>query len=81
MKDIRTELIEIFRKVLKNEKLKLEDKFTDKDVEGWDSMAQVELISEIEQNFDIDFTLKDIPRISSFGSIIQLIQEKTGSSH
>jgi len=77
MKDIRPQLIDIFKKVLKNEKLKLNDDSTDKDVDGWDSLAQVELISEIEQYFDIEFALKDISRMNSVGNIEQLIQEKT----
>ena len=77
MKDIRPQLIDIFKKVLKNEKLKLNENSTDKDVDGWDSLAQVELIAEIEQSFDIEFALKDISRMNSVGNIEQLIQEKT----
>jgi acyl carrier protein len=76
MKEIKPQIEEIFRQVLKNDKLRLDDNMSNKDVEGWDSLAQVELISQIEQHFDIEFTLKDLPRLSSVGSIILLVQEK-----
>jgi acyl carrier protein len=77
MNDVRPQILDIFKQVLKNEKLRLSDTLTHNDVDGWDSLAQVELISQIEQQFEIEFTLKDLPRLNSVGNIIQLVQEKT----
>ncbi|MBK7028863.1 MAG: acyl carrier protein [Bacteroidales bacterium] len=79
MTDIKNELTLIMRRVLKQENLSLKEDFTDRDIEGWDSMAQVELIAEIEEHFNIEFSLKDLPRLNSVKNIIQLIEEKTSS--
>ncbi|MBK7172883.1 MAG: acyl carrier protein [Bacteroidales bacterium] len=73
MTDIKNELTLIMRRVLKQENLSLKEDFTDRDIEGWDSMAQVELIAEIEEHFNIEFSLKDLPRLNSVKNIIQLI--------
>jgi acyl carrier protein len=76
MKDINLQLVDIFKRVLKNDKLRLNENTGSKDVEGWDSLAQVELISEIESHFEIEFALKDLSRMNTFGNICLLIQEK-----
>ena len=76
MSEIEVRLLEIFRHILKNDKLVLHSNSSSKDVKGWDSLAQVELIAEMEQVFQVEFTLRDIINMTSFGSIIKLISEK-----
>lgn len=60
----RTEIFEkltgICREVFEDESLDITDATTAEDVEKWDSLTHFSLISEIEMEFGIQFTLGEI---------------------
>jgi acyl carrier protein len=47
-----------------------------KDVDGWDSLAHMALIVEIENAFQIKFKLKDLNKMKNVGSMIDIIMAK-----
>lgn len=49
---------------------------TSADVEKWDSMNHVLLISSIEKEFGITFDIMEIIGITSFGDFVDLIEKK-----
>lgn len=49
---------------------------TPADVEKWDSMNHVLLISSIEKEFGITFDIMDIIGITRFGDFVDLIEKK-----
>ena len=53
--------------------------FTANDVEEWDSLAHINLIMEIEGEFDLKFTVDDIVDIKDVGEMIQLIENKVAA--
>ena len=63
-----TELLEnlsqIFRKVLKREDITLTESTTARDVDGWDSLTNMLLISEVEKAFGVRFTFRDIVKLN-----------------
>lgn len=67
-------LIEVFRKVFKNETI---DRFVSKEsLELWDSINHISLIVEIEAEFNVSFYPEEIYEIKSFGDIILYLQNK-----
>lgn len=46
------------------------------DIADWDSMAMVNLISEIETVFNVSFDINDMLSFKSVGLIIELLKEK-----
>ena len=50
----------IFRHVLKNESLNLTETTTAHDVDGWDSLTNMLLISEVEKAFGGRFNFREI---------------------
>ena len=68
-----TELLEIlngiFRKVLKREDITLTENTTAHDVEGWDSLTNMQLINKIEKKFNVRFTFRDIVKLKNVGDI------------
>ena len=49
-------------------------------VEEWDSMKHIELIFELESEFDVQFSPKDIADLySSTTSLIQFLQSRSSS--
>ena len=63
-------------KALNNEDIVLTDDTTADDVEEWDSLSHVQLISAIEKKFNIRFTSKEILGWKNVGELINSIQKK-----
>ncbi len=76
---IRSQLEEIFRRVFNNPSLQLDDGMTAGDVEGWDSLNHVALISDIETEFKIKFKLRELMNMDCVGDILRFIETKTST--
>lgn len=74
--DVVNKLTEIFRKIFSNGNLVLNDSLTAKDVEQWDSLSHMLLISEIESEFGIKFKLKELNQMQNVGDMIRLVSYK-----
>ena len=75
-KDIINRLTEIFRKILSNDVLILRNELTANDVDNWDSLSHMLLITEIENSFSIKFKLKDLNKMKNVGDMIEVIISK-----
>jgi acyl carrier protein len=73
---IRTELTNIFKKVFNNPQIVLKDELTANDIEKWDSLTHMILISEIESLFQIKFKLKDLNKMNNVGKMIEIVSQK-----
>ena len=60
---ILNEMSLIFREVLKRENIVLDNETTAQDVEGWDSLTNMQLINKIEKKFNVRFTFRDIVKL------------------
>lgn len=67
--------IEIFVNVFEVDKSELNDSFTFKATEKWDSLAHMTLITELEDNFDIMFETEDILHFGSFTNGIKILKK------
>ena len=77
--DIQTILNElelIFCEVLKRDNITLANNTTAQDVEGWDSLTNMQLISKIEKRFNVRFTFRDIMKLKNVGDICNAILTK-----
>lgn len=74
--EILEKLNEIFADVFDNEAIKLSDEITAADVEGWDSLTHITLIAEIEDAFDMKFTMKDVIGMKNVGEMIDIIEKQ-----
>jgi len=76
----RTETLEkiqaIFEEILDEVEISLVETSTAKDVEEWDSITHIEIISEIEDQFGVDFTLEEIEELKNIGDMITLVLSK-----
>ena len=67
---------EIFRNVLDDEEIVLQDISTAEDVEGWDSLTHIQLIVAIEKHFKIKFTSKEILSWKNVGELVDCLAAK-----
>jgi len=69
-------LEELFRRVFNDYALVLRDRMTAADVEGWDSIAHINLMFSIEQEFGIDFERDEFARFTDIGDLKRLLEAK-----
>jgi len=74
--EVIIKLTGIFRTVFNNDTLVLSDELTANDVDKWDSLSHMILISEIEKAFSIQFKLKDLNKMRNVGDMINTILVK-----
>lgn len=75
-KEILIKLTYIFRAVFTNDSLVLTSDVTANNVENWDSLSHMLLITEIENAFLIKFKLKELNKMRNVGDMIDIIIAK-----
>jgi acyl carrier protein len=84
MDDVQPRLQQVFRKVFADPALELRDEMTAADIDGWDSLAHINLIIAIEREFKIKFAMAQISKMKdpgqNVGSMKKLLEQKLGKS-
>ena len=75
-KEIFEKLTVIFRDVMDNDEIVLEENTTAEDIEEWDSLAHVQLIEKIETVFGLKFSAKEMMSWEDVGEFVDSIEEK-----
>ncbi len=73
--EILLELQDIFREVFIDDALVLTDETTASDIDEWDSLMQVTLISEIENKYNREFSLEEVSNLRNVGDMVDLIMK------
>ncbi len=73
---ILSKVNEIFIDAFDKEDLKIDFETTAADVEGWDSLMQMNLIEMIEDEFDIRFDMDEVVGMENVGAMIDIILSK-----
>ena len=75
-KDIVEKLTVIFRKIFNNNQLVLSKEMNSMDVENWDSLSHMLMITEVEESFSIRFSLRELNHLKNVGNLIEYIEKK-----
>lgn len=62
--------------VLGHDDFEMSDDLTATDVEGWDSLTHMTIITALERDFGVKFKLREINKLKNMGSLIELISSK-----
>lgn len=72
--EIFEKLNEVFSDVF-DEEITVTDETTAADIEGWDSLMHITLISEVEDAFDLKFSMKDVLGLKNVGEMADIIEK------
>lgn len=74
--EILDKLSKIFRKVFDNEDLKISENTSNIDIEGWDSLEHINILSAIQMEFKVKFDIEEIISIRNIGDIVDILFRK-----
>ena len=72
--EIFEKLNEVFSDVF-DEDITVTAETTSADIEDWDSLTHITLISEVEDTFGIKFSMKDVLGMKNVGEMIDIIEK------
>lgn len=72
-KETLSQVEEIFREILSDTQITIKDDMTTKDLEGWNSLTNIQLVVAIEKKYQIKFSLTEIVNWENIGAIIDCI--------
>ncbi len=72
-------LTQVFRDVLDEPDLRLARDTTAADVDGWDSLAHIQLMVAVERAFGIKLTTGEIANLADVGELLDLVVARSGS--
>jgi acyl carrier protein len=73
MDDVLTRLQQLFREVLDAPHLVLTLSSDASSIEGYDSLAHINVLTAVEQEFGVRFELKEILELENTGDLVALI--------
>lgn len=71
--EIFDRLNEVFRDVFDDPGITVTDATTAADIDGWDSLMHITLISAVEDEFDVSFPMKDVLAMKNVGDMVDAI--------
>ena len=74
--ELHDRLEEVFRQVFDNDALELRDQMKAADIEGWDSVAHINLMFGIEQAFGIRFKGNELADMNNIGELKDFLARK-----
>lgn len=76
--EIIEKLTAIFHDVFSDNTIVLRDDMTASDVENWDSLTHMIMITKVEEVFGIRFKLRELNKLKNVGDLRNTIAEKLG---
>ena len=75
-KEVFNGVQDIFRDIFDEDDMVIEDKTNSDDVEEWDSLNHINLVSAIEKEFKLKFALVELMTLKDVGAMVDLMMEK-----
>ncbi len=73
---IKERISNVLTTILEHSNFEMHDELTAKDVDGWDSLSHMMIITKIEEEFGIRFKLRELNKLKNMGALVSLVQSK-----
>jgi len=77
--ELYASLTEVFQDVFMRDDLTATPELSAKDVPGWDSLKQIEIVIAVQEAFGIKLTTREVDRLTCVGDLADAVARKTGS--
>ena len=77
--NIYEKLNEVFRDVFDDEEITVTDKTTANDIEDWDSLSHIMLLSAVEDEFGVKFDMKAVQGLKNVGEMVNIIEQNVNA--
>jgi acyl carrier protein len=74
--EIFERLNDVFRDVFDDDTISVSEDTTAADIDGWDSLMHITLISAVEDEFDIKFDMKSVVAMKNVGDMADVIEQE-----
>lgn len=74
--EIYERLTAVFRDVFDDESIEICDTTTADDIEEWDSIEHITLISAVESEFKVRFKMGEVSGMKNVGEMVKIIEER-----
>ena len=75
-REIFTRLNRVFQDVFDDDSIRVTPNTTADDIEDWDSLEHITLISAVEREFRMKFKMGEISSMKNFGEMASIIQQR-----
>jgi acyl carrier protein len=75
--EIYQQLTEIFRDVFGREDMELTPELSAKDVAGWDSFKQIEIMIAVEERYGVKFRTRELESLQNVGDLVRAVLAKS----
>lgn len=76
MNEIYEKLNEVFQEVFDDDSIVVGPETTADDIEDWDSLEHITLISAVEEAFGMKFAMREVSTMKNVGEMAELIAER-----
>lgn len=70
---INERLNEVFRDVFDDESINVTRDTTADDIDDWDSLEHIRLVTAVEREFGVKFTMREVSAMKNVGEMIDII--------
>lgn len=74
--EIYERLNEVFRDVFDDDEIEVDAGTTADDIEDWDSLAHINLISAVEDEFGMRFKMGEVSTMKNVGEMVEIIASR-----
>ncbi len=75
--EIYDRLNEVFRDVFDDDEITVNEDTTADDIEDWDSLEHINLISAVEDEFGIRFKMGEVSSMKNVGEMVEIIKSRS----
>lgn len=66
----------VFRDVFDDDGITVTDSTTAADIDGWDSLMHITLLSAVEDEFGVSFSMKEVVKMKNVGDMVDIIEDE-----
>jgi len=80
MSEVDGAVVEVVADIFELDESEVADALTPDMVELWDSLSQLRLVTSLEQEFDIKFSMEEIESMGTIGRLKELVRAHVAAS-